>query len=92
MSRKDQFLWVVQTGCLSRAMKEGWDMGEPIRIMSSAVKVPEEAIPEDLDAAAFEFLKWQFKYGSVGEEARPPDWLVPFVRGTADETGYWRFG
>jgi hypothetical protein len=79
MSRKDQFLWVVQTGCLVRAVKESWDVGHPVRIMAAAAKVPEEAIPEDIDEAAFSFLQWQFKYGSVDEGVKPPGWLAPYV-------------
>lgn len=91
MTKKEKFLWIVQTGCLTRALKEKWDMGFPITVMAVAANVPEEAIPEDIDAAAFEFLTWQFKFGSVDEKPDPPDWLAPFVKGDASETGYWKF-
>jgi hypothetical protein len=91
MSKKERFLWVVQTGCLSRALKEGWAMGHPIRIMAAAVNVPEEAIPEDIDSAAFSFLQWQFRFGADGEDARPPEWLAAYVKGSVGETSYWKF-
>ncbi len=91
MSKKEQFLWVVQTGCLVRALKEEWAMGHPIRIMAAAVKVPEEAIPDDIDAAAFGFLQWQFRFGADGDAARPPEWLAPYVKGDVGETSYWKF-
>jgi hypothetical protein len=90
MSRKERFLWVVQTGCLVRAFKDNWDLSFPLRIMAAATAIPEEAIPEDIDEAAFSFLQWQFKYGSV-DDTDPPDWLMPFVKGDAAETGYWKF-
>jgi len=77
MPRKEQFLWVVQTGCLVRALRENWDVSFPVRIMSAAVRVPEEAIPEDIDSAAFEFLQWQFKYGD--SDCEPPIWLAPHL-------------
>jgi hypothetical protein len=47
--------------------------------MAAAANVPEEAIPEDIDEAAFSFLQWQFKYGSVDEGVKPPAWLAPYV-------------
>ncbi len=90
MNKKDQFLWAVQTGCLVRAVKEGWDMGHPVRIMAAAVNVPEEAIPNDIDEAAFSFLQWQFRFGAVDEDASPPEWLKPYVKGSVAETGYWK--
>ena len=90
MSRKEQFLWVVQTGCLTRAIKENWDISFPVRIMASAARVPEEAIPEDIDSAAFEFLQWQFKYGSE-EDQTPPEWLEAYVKGDVGDTAYWKF-
>jgi hypothetical protein len=79
MSRKEQFLWVVQTGCLVRALKDNWDMSHPVRIMAAVARIPEEAIPEDIDEAAYSFLQWQFKYGDVDEGAKPPEWLVPYL-------------
>jgi hypothetical protein len=89
MVKKDQFLWAVQTGCLVRALKDDWDMGHPIRIMATACKVPEEAIPEDIDAAAFSFLQWQFKYGAADDENKAPDWLIPFLKGDGEEPDSW---
>ncbi len=85
MSRKEQFLWVVQTGCLTRAIKDNWDISFPIRIMASATRVPEEAIPEDIDSAAFEFLQWQFKYGSE-EDQTAPEWLQSYLEANVEDT------
>ena len=79
MLRKEQFLWAVQTGCLVRAIKEDWDMGHPVRIMATAAGIPDEAIPEDIDEAAYGFLQWEFKYGSFEEGTSPPEWLKPYV-------------
>lgn len=90
MTKKEQFLWVVQTGCLVRASKEQWDIGFPMRIMAAAVKIPEEAIPEDIDEAAFSFLTWQFKYGSVEDDLKAPAWLQPYLHGNVEDTGYWK--
>jgi len=90
MSKKEKFLWAVQTGCLVRAMKENWDLGHPVRIMATACAIPEEAIPDDVDSAAYTFLQWQFKYGCIEEECKPPDWLAPYLGGSVDETGYWK--
>jgi hypothetical protein len=86
VSRKEQFMWAVQTGCLVRALKENWDMGHPVRIMAVAAKVPEEAIPEDIDGAAYTYLQWQFKYGSLEDGNEPPEWLAPYMR-VDSETG-----
>jgi hypothetical protein len=89
MTRKDQFLWVVQTGCLVRALRENWDMGLPVRIMAAAATIPEQALPEDLDEAAFQFLQWQFQYGSL--DCVPPPWLEPYISSEVGDTGYWKF-
>jgi hypothetical protein len=89
MTKKEQFLWAVQTGCLVRALRDNWNMSLPVRIMAVAVRVPDEAIPEDIDEAAFGFLQWQFQYGSL--DSAPPSWLAPYVSGDAGETGYWKF-
>jgi hypothetical protein len=92
MRKKERFLWVVQTGCLIRATKENWDHGFPMRIMAAATNVPEEAIPEDIDEAAFSFLQWQLKFGTLDEsEIQPPRWLAGFVKGNVGDTGYWKF-
>ncbi len=90
MSKKEKFLWAVQTGCLVRAFKENWDMGLPVRIVAAACGIPEEAIPDDIDGAAYTFLTWQFKYGCLEEESRPPDWLAPYIDGNAEDTEYWK--
>jgi hypothetical protein len=90
MSKKEKFLWVVQTGCLIRAIKDGWDMSLPMRIIAVATSIPEEVIPEDIDDAAFTFLQWQFKYGALGDQAKPPSWLIPLISDEAGETGYWK--
>jgi hypothetical protein len=89
MTRKDQFLWVVQTGCLVRALRDNWDMSLPVRIMAAAVRIPEQALPEDVDQAAFEFLQWQFQYGSL--DCEPPSWLASYVSSEVGDTGYWKF-
>lgn len=91
MTKKEKFLWVVQTGCLVRAIKEEWDMSLPMRIIAAAACIPEELIPEDIDDAAFTFLQWQFKYGALGDLAKPPEWLASFVAAEIEETGYWKF-
>lgn len=90
MSKKERFLWVVQTGCLVRAIKEGWDMSLPMRIVAVATTVPDELIPEDIDDAAFTFLQWQFKYGALGDQAKPPDWLASVMESEMGETGDWK--
>ncbi len=79
MTRKEQFMWAVQTGCLVRALKDDWDMSHPIRIMANAAKVPDDAVPDDIDDAAFTFLQWQFKYGASEDDNKPPDWLASHI-------------
>jgi hypothetical protein len=91
MGKKEAFLWAVQTGCLVRALRENWDIGHPVRIMASATSIPEDVIPDDVDEAAYSFLQWQFKYGSVDEGIKPPKWLEDLVSGSVEETGYWKF-
>lgn len=71
MNRHLHFVTLVQTGVL--LLRHSIPVGAALRVLDRAVKLPEEAIPKDVLAAAQEWLRW-----AGAEDKDKPKWLTAY--------------
>jgi hypothetical protein len=71
MTRQQIFLLGVQTSVLLEDIKRG--RNQALSVLMMAVSIPELLIPENLSAAVYDYIAWQ--YQTIDHPSPVPDWL-----------------
>ena len=84
MTRSDFFILCVQTAVLKMQHSQV-SAQQALGVLSEAMRVPEQALPDDIAKGAFEFAQGQVGVGFFGKKTKP-EWLTAFENQVADCT------
>jgi hypothetical protein len=80
MNRAEKFTRVVQVGIQTVLLAVGPHHFDYLKVISRAVRIPEDVVPEDFEAGAREYLEWSFGGG------KEPEWHAAWQQGATPWT------